>query len=246
MSIANSAKGTICILLRVHAVTPDAVLDNINLDSTYRDYHITPISRSYNGRKWQRVAGLFSSILKVKNCRQNQCTLEFPKEKKENLSRYLLVTFEHSLSFEEELSRFFTHTTFGGTKSMIENWKPSKDIAGMANWVKDQIYLLAPTLHRVFYRQRTNHYFKNLNQDRNHAVIPCDPCKANSVWRNYTFDEFDAGDNWAAFTFSKLPDGRMLISKRGFPRTVVNKLRYHSDASKSFEPGNYNPCEYGM
>lgn len=156
------------------------------------------------------------------------------------------MTFEHSLSFPEELSRFFMQTTFGATKMMLDNWEYSQNEMGMAEWAQDQMYDTPATLHRAYFRERLDHSYKWDNTDETRFnMIPRDPCKAYSRWKNYTFDEYDANDSSAAFTVTLLSGGRKLISKRGVPRTVVDKLEYHEDRSPwALVPGNYYLCKY--
>ena len=146
-------------------------------------------------------------------------------------------------SFDDELSRFFTQSTFGPTRDMIKDWKYEKNKNGMIRWVQEQISSVPATNHRVYYRERLDDDTARFHKKGgSKPVVPMHPCDAYSKWRNLTFDHFDFRRR--DIDISKLPDGKTLISKHGLPRTVVDKLEVKTpDGTAEVGPGTYEVSE---
>ena len=62
--VEKSEANKLCILFRVTAIG-NALLEDFDKDSGLADYNIAPVSRSYDGKDWQRVAGPYSQSLTV-------------------------------------------------------------------------------------------------------------------------------------------------------------------------------------
>ena len=237
----NTQSGVVCILAKVVKAHPSAPeLNSANKNSKSSDFHIVPLARAVNKKKWQNVAGKFGIRTRVTKCNGDRvCTVSISKDKTRAKKRYVLMTFKYSAkSFDEELSRFFMQSTFGPTRDMIKDWKFERNKNGMARWVHEQVTNVTATKHRVYWRERLDDDTKWFNGVNNMNAVPMHPCSAFSKWRNVTFDHFDYA---MSFHVSKLPDGRTLISKNGLPRTVVDKLEVSKGGEAvDVQPGYYN------
>ena len=108
--------------MRIKAKDSSVNMNAITRQSGNSDYDIIPVARSYNSRNWERVAGPYAQDLSITGC----CTLVLPSilsnlEEGEG-TKFLLMSFTHSLTNQEIVSRFYQQTTFGPTMDMITSW----------------------------------------------------------------------------------------------------------------------------
>lgn len=185
--------------------------------SSTADYTLTPVARSYNGRDWDRVAGPYNKRLKVRSCTDIFCTLKIPPISPYSTSGvFYLMSFKNERTFQEELSRLFSQSTFGGTKDMIVNWGYSQDIDGMAQFIKDQMALNI-TSFREEYRKNVDFNMKDASIGAA-QIAPRHPCAQYSRWREHAFT--DAGDFGRKLDVISVSGG-FLASVDGMPRTIM-------------------------
>ena len=249
-NLARSYKSTdfaqqtrVCILTRVTA-TASGDLDSFSVTSDSSDFTLTPIARFYGAQSdgWENVAGPYSQTAKIRCSWSNRCKLNVPLMPDIPPGKFVLMSFEHSLkNFDETLSRFFTQTTFGPTKSMISDWSYSNDTEGMAQWTKDQMNSAVTPLtsHRAYFRERADWSMKSESSGPG-AYVPQHPCNKYSRWRDYAFTGDDYGK---AFTVSELESGKLLIVVDNEPRTVVASFTDTYDPVLYDGPGTYSFCE---
>ena len=160
LDISNSVQNTLCMLFRVTAASETADLSTLSSTSSLSDFNMVPVSRSYDGKNWQRVAGAYAQDLNIA-CSSGQCSLAIPTLPHLEVGKFVLMPFENSLETNDRasVSRFFQRTTFGPTLAMINSWNYSVDLLfEMSSWVKDQVdEAISPiTSHREFFRKRLN------------------------------------------------------------------------------------------
>lgn len=220
-SVANS----VCVLVHL---APKQAADfreaalNVTTFSKTSDFSLTPVARSYNSRDWETVAGPYDSRSKIKvNCNTGRCLLRIRRIEPYNITGgFYLMAFTNDKTFNEDLSRFFSQSTFGGTSEMIDNWSYSQDVTGMAQFLKDQIQLPLTSL-RAEYRKGADFSMK-YNSITSAGVIPQHPCQQYSRWRKYAFTSAgDFGKPIEVINFS----GKLLVSVDGMPRTIVQNFR---------------------
>jgi hypothetical protein len=211
---------TVCVLVRVTPRTDkgSSNMNNINRNSNTDDFYMTPVACSYNKRNWEAVAGPYAQNLSINNC----CTLVIPNlsDQSSANAKFVLMTFSHSTTDREEVSRFFQSTTFGPNLNMINSWNYNNDMKSEMNkWVKTQMNEKQTPLtsHRAYFRQRANFDMERQNANRIHR--PFHPCAKNARWREYSFLTSDTGLTVAVTNWN----GKYLISVDGYPRTVTDK-----------------------
>ncbi len=206
---------------------------NVTKTSRSSDYTLTPVARSYENGKWESSPGPFNQILKIKKCNQVKCTVRVPPvEPYSTTGSFFLLSFKNPNTFEQELSRFFSQSTFGATKDMIANWAYSEDRAGMAQYIKDQVNLPLTSLRETY--RRGADFSLGDESVGNAAVVPIHPCARYSRWRDYSLSGDDYGKAMTVESFS----GRLLVSVEGMPRTIVDSFR---STDTTFDgAGNYN------
>jgi len=160
IDISNSVQNTLCMLFRVTAASETADLSTLSSTSSLSDFNMVPVSRSYHGKNWQRVAGAYAQDLSVA-CSSGQCSLAIPTLPQLEVGKFVLMPFANSLETNDRasVSRFFHRTTFGPTLAMINSWDYNVDLfSEMSSWVKDQVdEAISPiTSHREFFRKRVN------------------------------------------------------------------------------------------
>ena len=223
-------------------------MTKIRLFSSKDDYLLAPIARSYNQLPWQNTAGKFAaeSVINLCDDLSSTCTITLP-----NIDpalrlpdgKFVLFGYEHSLkNFDEELSRFFSKTSFGARMEMIQSFKDqySNDNAGMASWLKNQIRNVPATLHRVFWRERVHHAV-----DDHHAIagyefhnryMMREPCKAHSIWYDYAFDEKDwDGPDIVLLNYG----GKEYVNVGGVTRTMLDARFMMEGTNQYFPHGTY-------
>lgn len=215
--VSKSSSDTVCILLRVSKRTDNANLDNITRNSNTEDYNMVPVARSYNNQNWERIAGPYAQDLSVNNC----CSLVIPNLPNLPDGKFILMSFAHSISSKEEVSRFFQQTTFGPTRSMINSWNYSNDMTQeMRKWLQTQMDATQTpiTSHRAFFRERVD---KPMNKGASQYNRPRHPCARYSRWFSYSFTPEDYDSTFVVRAWN----GQFLIEVDGVPRTVVSSWK---------------------
>lgn len=99
---------------------------------------------------------------------------------------------------------------------MIDNWNYTEDDAGVAQYIKDQMQLPLTSLREEY--RRGADFSLNGNQVGAAAVMPAHPCSQYSRWRDFAF----TGDDYGAPVKAESFGGKILITVRGAPRTIVD------------------------
>lgn len=218
-----SKADTVCVLVHLRH-REDSVSNPVNVtkESKNSDYYLAPVVRSYNNRSWKKVAGPFQETWIRINCEAvaQNCVIRIPKIQPYDQDSFFLMAFENKRSFKEELSRFFSQSTFGSTRKLIDGWSYSEDQKGMAQFLKDQIALPMTSLREEF-RRGADFSLKD-SSIGNAGVAPKHPCQQYSRWRDYAFTS--SGDYGKTLTVENVTDG-LLVSVEGTPRTIVQSFR---------------------
>lgn len=206
-------------------------MNTISRDSKSSDFSLVPVARSYTNFNWERVAGPYAHDLEIINCFSGSCSLDIPYlSDMKGTSKFVLMSLSHSLTSQEEVSRFFQMTTFGPTKSMIDSWNYNASIESeSAAWVKEQMNESATpmTSHRAFFRQNFDRadMYQGGSLDGSlpsnpffHARHPCDQY---ARWREFAFTSEDYNYPLTVTTYG----GMFLLSVRGIPRTLVSQWK---------------------
>ena len=218
--VNKSNSGTVCVLLRVTAKTSDANLSNIRRSSINEDYYMVPVARSYNNGNWERVAGPYAQDLSITNC----CDLVIPRLPNLATGKFILISFDHGVSSQEEVSRFFQQTTFGPNLSMINSWNYGNAMdREMGKWLSSQMdeSQTPVTSHRAFFRERVDAAMSHQSADV--FKRPRNPCAKHARWAEYSFTDDDYGFSISATDWN----GQVLISvgwvdETLYPRTVMS------------------------
>lgn len=213
---------------------------------------IVPVSRSYSGFDWEKVAGPYSQDLEVTTCSSTACTLTIPNlpDLNEN-DKFILMSFSHELTDKEQVSRFFHLTTFGPTKDMIDNWNYGTSLeAETSKWVKEQMTegLTPITSHRAFYRKNLDRstFYEGGNLDgslaSNPHYHPKHPCDRFARWRDYSFSADDYNFFPIALQVTHYHGGQYLISVNNIPRTIVGQWK--TEHGHDIGAGQFGICKY--
>lgn len=228
------------MLVHLEPKDPQATpITSVSKTSRSADFTLTPIARSYYGKKWNNVAGPFQKQIRVRKCQGNKCTIRgvntiepYTSASSPNGS-FVLISTRGKLSFREELSRFFSQSTFGPTLSMINDWSNTytENEAGMTQYIRDQIDLPPTTLREEF---RKNADFSLVGAwVGTAAVTPKHPCAQYSRWRDFALSGDDYGKNMKVESFG----GKLLLSVNGEPRTLMDTFTTSND--DLFGAGDY-------
>ncbi len=217
---------SVCILVLLrhrdssNAVTPEVL--NVTKESSNSDFFLSPIARSYDNRNWEKVAGPYQETRLKFSCYTSlqRCRVVFSVKPLYNEGSFYLLSFENNKTFKEKLSRFFSQSTWGPTREMIDTWVFPENLFGMASYLKDQINMPITSLREEF---RRGVDFSLLDSSiGNAAVTPKHPCKQESRWRDYAFTS--SGDYGKSLTVENV-NGGLLLSVNGMPRTIVQSFR---------------------
>ncbi len=232
--IDKSDSDTVCVLVRVTPRTNDANMNNIQRSSSNEDYYIVPVARSYNNNNWERVAGPYAQDLSVSGC----CNVAIPNLSNEG--KLVLMSFSHSVTNKEEVSRFFQQTTFGPNLDMINSWNYNNDLMQeMGKWLETQMDTnqISMTSHRAFFRERAD--FPAILATADRYVRPRHPCRRFSRWREHSFVTADYGYDFGVTRWN----GQYLITVDGYPRTVMSTWKDES-TGQNLRLGTWRFCWY--
>lgn len=244
LTLSKSTSSTLCVLLRVTRAKAGVSLTSITRDAPTSDYFLTPVSRSYENKDWERVAGPWSSTLEISSCNSAECTLDIPHiSSLATPSRFVLMSFSHSLTDQEQVSRFLWQASFGPTLSLIQGWNYSGNLRdSMAFWIQTQMDAsqTTPTYHRSYFRQRASHSLYNERPSEDRRFVPVRPCDKHSTWREFSFttDDFES-----VLKAEKIGSSKWLLSVDDVPRTIVTTWKKDEDGSGgNFGAGTFEFC----
>ena len=233
--VNKSSANTVCVLVRVTAKTDSANINSIEKNSQTDDFYIVPVARSYNNRKWERVAGPYAQDLTVSTC----CDLDIPNLPDLDDGRFVLISFSNTATDKEEVSRFFQQTTFGPDLDMINEWDYSNDMTQeMSKWLKSQMdeSETPMTSHRAFFRERVD--FHLYDAEAIQYLRPAHPCAKYARWREYSFIQ---NDYYSTLVVSRW-SGKYLLTVDGVPRTVMDTWR-DEDSGNNLRLGTWGFCK---
>ena len=223
LSLASS--GTLCTLTKVFTSEAGEMIS-------------VPIARSHDTNLWEKSAGDFAaSVFIDKNilCYDAGCQVNLPSL--ELGSKYILSSYNHTLTKENEIARFLETSTFGITQDMLHAFSisPNNTKDAIASWLFDQMDsdIIPMTSHREYWRKGLNG--RQLSPDT--MGVPNHPCSAHSKWRRMSFVHNDYRW-WMEKKLRILETGPFVIEFNGWTRTVVNNIVIdHSDyVNYSFDP----------
>lgn len=179
-----------------------------------------PVARSYNGYDWEPYSGDFASTSFT--CNDSTCVSSplpiVPVQRQGGSIEYKVVSYQHSISEENEIARFLEQTTFGPTLDEIKDFP-----ANPATWLQNQ-QSLPMTSHRQYFRQRANYRFENPSSQG----VPTKPCEAGTHYRRYSFTDKDSFRFVYLYTLPRLfmRDRKAFIMEDQV-RTVVRARRLY-------------------
>ena len=190
-------------------------LIKITTDTDTGHRHLTPAGRAYDGHPWEAVQPLRLPF----DCVGAHCMVTIPEF--DRSEEFFLVSYRHSLSREQEISRLLQQTSFGPTLMEIRSMVASDTSA--AQYIQRQMQE-SPTLHRAFYRRNTQaRLYESYSVGK-----PRHPCEKYSRWRRFAFS---VEDRYKRLTVS-LEGPPYLLSVDGFARTEVMELNTFARASE--------------
>lgn len=223
-----SLPSTLCVLVHVRPTDPTTIPASFTSTSHSSDYILTPVSRSYEGKDWENVAGPFQLNLDI-NCEATYCehslsSLTTPYNNTGEGDFYIIAYEKPNENFDQELVRLFSQSTYGATRSLINSWKSNYELSlrGMTQWIKDQMTVVPMTSLRATYRKNADFSLQD-NGIGSAAVAPRNPCAQYSRWRDYTFSADDFGKN---FEVQQIPngDGKLLVLFDGTARGIIDSF----------------------
>ena len=199
-------------------------LIKITTDDDTGHQHLTPAGRAYDGLPWEAVQPLRLPF----KCVDAHCIVTIPEF--DRSEEYYLVSYRHSLSHEQEMSRLLQQTSFGPTFEEIQSMVASNMSA--AQYVQQQMEE-PPTLHRSYYRRNTQaRLYESYSVGK-----PRHPCEKYSRWRRFAFT---VEDRYKRLTVSS-EGPPYLLSVDGFVRTEVMELNNFARSSEGvLIPGGYD------
>ena len=113
LQLQKSPPNELCVLLRLTPTSSSFDMNTISRDSKSSDFSLVPVARSYTNFNWERVAGPYAHDLEIINCFSGSCSLDVPHlSDVEGTSKFVLMSLSHSLTSQEEVSRFFQMGSF--------------------------------------------------------------------------------------------------------------------------------------
>ena len=170
---------------------------------------LIPLGRSYDANEWETLPPHFYSFTPL----DSDTTMMDITDLEGNEVLHLF-RFTHSLSVEEQVSRFLAKVTFGPTKADITSFIGT----GMteASFIRQQMDL-PPSYHREVYRRRAN----GMAVKHENAGIPDQACESDTRWRKNAFVN---DDRRKSAVFTPTSGGYYLFSIDGVPTTEFNGL----------------------
>ena len=138
------------------------------------------VARSYGGRAWEAVN---PAPLQPTCTAQGDCSIEVCPNQA-GTYRVDAIEVSEVPTAEEAAARVLIQTTFGPTKSDLQNFLSTYSVGGalqataVKDWIDAQV-AVPPTLHRAYYRQRTNPSVRNTAIEK----ASRGPCESGSQWR---------------------------------------------------------------
>ena len=161
-----------------------------------------PLARSYDGHPWELLASDDISFDPVKESLQcthttsltTTCSVVIPDDgQKYHWKHY---NRDPSVDNPAIASRFLTQATFGPTRQLLQSPFATSglDTSDFRAWIDDQMQVVPPSLHRVYYRSRVN--------PRATRPFPSggvrSPCRAGARYHRYTLTKADEGSTLEA------------------------------------------------
>lgn len=204
-----SASDRLCILHRTASTSTD--------NGTTGAYQA--IGRTYGGYDWESVAG--PEIRATYTCgvdptvssTQRYCQLVLdhsaplssfngnqgllPSSRIDAAYVYYLTSYESSLSDRDRIARFLERTTYGPTRSDLDNFQQRLDNTegkslplAQAQWVQEQMNAedVGISSHREYWRKRLN---PRAIESYYMGEVGPEPCEVNSRWRKFAFTRDD-------------------------------------------------------
>jgi hypothetical protein len=233
----------VCILYRVKA--KDGVsISGFSQDSDSTNFILEPMLRSFDKKRWEVVAGPYIKQVEIRSHDRTAKTSKVRfRVNRDGEYKYVLMTFRNKFSdVNEERSRFLMQTTFGPKMSEITGWNYGDGVNGFGNWIWNQMNVLATpiTSQREYYRKNLDWAMGYEFAGRG-SVIPQDPCKKYSRWRDYSFIGADYGKEFIVSEIEVDGVPMHLISLAEEPRTVLEN--FESTDGKYSGPGTYTMGE---
>lgn len=216
VSLIPSNTGEICTLSRIAS------------DGSY-----APVGRSYDGFEWESVAGPHTSLKFT--CSGGSCSVTTPSTESSD-QKFVLTTYQHSITKREEVARFFEQVTFGTTPDDLYNVDIESDLNSFySDWVYNQIYATPETLHRSWWRSHTSSIYERPGKEGTQVH----PCNVGSRWRRRAFSQLDRKKD---VLITKI-NGRYHLSIENAVRTTVKSIEFRSgDKFKYSGPESYSIC----
>jgi cullin-associated NEDD8-dissociated protein 1 len=186
--------------------------------------------RSYNGHLWEPVPGLNFEF----DCDWLACVVAIPDdgEGKYQLTMYtgFVVSENRSLA-----SRFLTQATFGPTRSSIKSFL-GENGGNFGAWIASQVEV-APTLHRAYWRRRTNPRLLVSTS----VGSPRGQCDTGSRWHRFSISHQDRGKAIEVADIAGTDQVTLTID--GVLRTVVPKSSFNTSSKGLQGLAPYAICE---
>jgi hypothetical protein len=183
--LSLSSDGTIAVLLPLSSA---GFL--FTLSRTEKEKYI-PVSRSYNGNDWERVAGpevnlQYTCEVDTSFSNDRLCQTFVPVG--EGLV-YHLTAYDHDIKDRSKVARFFERTTFGPTTAELDAMEKNINLLdSMALWVENQVNDVSTSSHREFFRKRLN---PRSTETYKYGISGPKACEQNSRWRRFAFTRKD-------------------------------------------------------
>lgn len=177
-----------------------------------------PMARTYDGHSWERVGGALAQLYPEWDCIDNgdaTCTTWLPE------GQYTLQNRPSSAagSDKDSVARFLETASFGVTPDDLEQWDYTSSTA-FADYLNKQMYTVAPTSHRTFYRTRMNPSWRFHKPE---FAANLDPCAPSSTWRRTVLN---VKDLYHKITVTAVGDGNWRVEIGGHVRAILPQLRF--------------------
>ena len=184
-------------------ILPTSVSNQLyTLSKVKNDDSRMPVARSYNGGSWEVSVGpddggregnglnVICSVMSGTACSGETCSIAAIRRSAGN--KLVIESFQRSsvsTTKEKTAARFLMQTTFGPTLTEIQSLATNPG-TNIREWIEDQVNL-APTYHRVYYRERCNPRAPESTDASPGAARSA--CSIGSQWHSFAFDRRDIG-----------------------------------------------------